>query len=108
MIRHNTLIRKEPRDFIWLDEFREAGPDWPEVYPGHQVWLNVHEYNAELAGDVSHLRLTISGGAGVNLVWETNPDAAHVLQRKLSGLQQPLSYSALKHQGFEFREDPDD
>lgn len=102
------LLRKKPRDFIWLDELRPAGSDWPEYYPGHKVWLNIHEYRASLAGDRSHLRLLISGGPGSHLIWQTTPDGAHELHRTLLCLPKILGYQALIDRGFQWKENIDD
>jgi hypothetical protein len=97
-----NLIRKQPRDFIWLDEFKLADNDWPEQYPGNQVWINLHEYKATLAGDASYLRLLISGGHNCNLVWQTTPDATHDLQRLMKKLTLPLSFNSLQKLGFTY------
>jgi len=102
------MSHKKPRDFIWLDELRKATPDWPEQYPGNKVWLNIHEYRASLAGDLSHLRLLISGGPDSHLVWQTTPDGAHELARTLVTLPDDLSYSALLDMGFKWKENVDD
>lgn len=101
------LTRKQPRDFVWLDEFQPAVNDWPESYPGNKVWLNIHEYKATLAGDASYLRLLISGSHNCNLVWQTKPDAAHELARLMSSISQPLSFASLKTLGFRYYEDDD-
>lgn len=98
---HN-LIRKQPRDFIWLDEFQTADKDWPKHYPGNQVWVNIHEYKATLAGDASYLRLLISGDHNCNLVWQTTPDAPHDLQRITRQLRTPISFIALQALGFKY------
>jgi hypothetical protein len=101
------LIRKQPRDFIWLDEFQLADDDWPENYPGGRIWINLHEYKATLAGDASYLKLLLSGGQSCNLVWKSTPDAAHDLQRILQRLTQPLSFINLQKQGFKFYDSDD-
>ncbi|MBL4799948.1 MAG: hypothetical protein JKY50_21325 [Oleispira sp.] len=101
------LIRKQPRDFIWQDDFQYAKDDWPENYPGNKVWVNIHEYRATLAGDASYLRLLISGAHDCNLVWQTTPDGAHELQRLLASLTMPLSFKALRDSGFSYFEDAD-
>ena len=99
---------KKPRDFIWLDELRKAALDWPEQYPGNKVWLNIHEYRASLAGDLSHLRLLISGGPDSHLVWQTTPDGAHLLSRTMATLPANLSFTGLLEMGFERKENVDD
>lgn len=101
------LIRKQPRDFIWQDEFQLAMDDWPESYPGNKVWVNIHEYRATLAGDAAYLRLLISGAHNCNLVWQTTPDGAHNLCRLLTNLQTPLSFKALRDSGFSYFGDSD-
>ncbi len=102
-----NLIRKQPRDFIWLDDLIQADSDWPDNYPGHQVWINLHEYKATLAGDSSYLKLLISGGNNCNLVWQTTPDGSHELQRILKKITPPLSFKTLKALGFKFHESDD-
>lgn len=102
-----NLIRKQPRDFIWKDEFQSAKNDWPENYPGNKVWVNIHEYQATLIGDVSYLRLLISGAHDCNLVWQTTPDGAHDLQRLISNLKTPLSFKILQNAGFSYFKDSD-
>jgi hypothetical protein len=101
------LIRKQPRDFIWRDEFQLAMNDWPESYPGNKVWVNIHEYKATLAGDAAYLRLLVSGAHDCNLVWQTTPDGAHELHRLLSNLATPLSFITLKNLGFSYFQDTD-
>lgn len=101
------LTRKQPRDFIWLDEFQNAVNDWPDSYPGNKVWINIHEYKATLAGDASYLRLLISGSHNCNLVWQTKPDSAHELKRMMTSITHPLSFKSLKEMGFQFHEDDD-
>lgn len=93
-------IRKQPRDFIWLDELKSADLDWPELYPGHKVWIHLHEYRATLNGEFSHLKLVISGGSDCFLIWNTTPDATHEMQKVLSSLEEPLSYKQLVASGF--------
>lgn len=101
------MIRKQPRDFIWLDEFQKALGDWPESYPGSKVWINIHEYKATLTGDASYLRLLISGAHDCNLVWQTAPEAGHVLKKVMASITHPLSFESLKAQGFQYYEDND-
>lgn len=102
-----NLIRKQPRDFVWLDEFQLALNDWPEHYPGNQVWVNLHEYKASLAGDASYLRLLISGAHNCNLIWQTTPDGAHDLQRLLANIKPPLSFDTLRNLGFSYFDNDD-
>lgn len=99
------LIRKQPRDFVWHDEFQDSALDWPKCYPGNKVWINVHEYKATLAGDASYLRILISGNHDCNLVWKTKPDGAHDLQRMIRQLPKPLGFSALQRLGFRYSDD---
>lgn len=73
--------------------------DWPEYYPCNQVWINLHEYKATLAGDASYLRLLISGALDCTLAWQTTPDGSHNLHRLLFNLKQPLSFQILKNLG---------
>ena len=101
------LIRKQPRDFIWQDDFQYAEDDWPENYPGNKVWVNIHEYRATLAGDASYLRILISGAHDCNLVWQTTPDGAHELHRLLASLTLPLSFKTLRDSGFSYFENAD-
>ncbi len=45
------LIRKQPRDFVHIDEFWEADAHWPTYYIGNKVWVFADEYHADLSGD---------------------------------------------------------
>ncbi len=99
-MKTQQLIRKQPRDFIWQDEFQDSAIDWPKSYPGNKVWMNIHEYKAALAGDASYLRILISGDHDCNLVWQTTPDGAHELQRMIKQLTWPLEFLKLQKLGF--------
>jgi len=79
--------------------------DWPEYYPCNQVWINLHEYKATLAGDASYLRLLISAALDCTLAWQTTPDGSHNLHRLLFNLKQPLSFQILKNLGFSYFKD---
>jgi hypothetical protein len=101
------LTRKQPRDFIWRDEFQASSSDWPKCYPGNKVWMNVHEYKAALAGDASYLRILISGDYHCTLIWQTTPDGSHDLHRLMANLKQPLSFKILQNLGFSYFENDD-
>ncbi len=100
-----SLTRKQPRDFIWRDEFITAADDWPHHYPNNQLWLNLHEYKASLAGDQSYLRLLVSGSHDCNLIWQGTLEDSHNLNRILHLLIPPLSYKTLLQLGFQFFSD---
>ena len=55
-----VLTRKKPRDFVYIDELREADSDWPDYFLGHKVWVFFDSYDAKLAGDVPYSRIVVS------------------------------------------------
>ncbi|WP_438462955.1 hypothetical protein [Marinomonas sp. PE14-40] len=55
-----ALTRKKPRDFVYIDELREADKDWPNYFLGNKVWVFFDSYDAKLAGDISYSRIVVS------------------------------------------------
>ena len=54
--------RKEPRDFVQLNEFWQADTSWPQYFYQHKVWVYADEYHTDLIGDESYSRIVIHGG----------------------------------------------
>jgi len=95
-----TLQRKEPRDFVFVDELRDADENWPEYFFSRKVWVYMDEYRAELIGDEDYARILIYVSATKG--WQySNPlkDRAKT-HSVLSSLQSPISIQQLVALGF--------
>ena len=53
------LTRKKPRDFVYIDELREADDNWPNYFLGNKVWVFFDSYDAKLAGDEPYSRIVV-------------------------------------------------
>ncbi len=95
-----ALTKKQPRDFVHLDELWPAAEDWPAVYPGNKVWVFMDEYWATLAGDVDYRRLIISGGEGNGWIYKRRLENKEEVANTLLKLRTPIKQKQLKELGF--------
>jgi hypothetical protein len=94
-------MRKQPRDFVHVDEFWPADKGWPHYYFRHQVWVFADEYRAELAGDQSYSRIVIHAGDNSGWLFSRPLAERDQVKRVLSEIQRPVSWRQLAALGFE-------
>lgn len=96
----NQLTRKQPRDFVAIDELWPAADGWPQYYPAQTVWVFMDEYRAELPGDEDYVRIIISGGDHTGWQYSRPLAARQEVQGVLSALCLPISEQQLQRLGF--------
>jgi hypothetical protein len=95
-----ALSRKQPRDFVYLDEFWPADANWSHYYLDDQVWVYLDEYRAELIGDGDYCRIIINAGNDYGWIYKRNRvEKAKVLE-VLGRIQRPVSEVQLQEIGF--------
>lgn len=94
------LSRKQPRDFVLIDELWPAAHDWSNLYPGKKVWVFMDEYWAALPGDQSYRRLIISPGEGEGWIYKRALRDKEDVAQTLLRIQSPIRQSQLKDLDF--------
>lgn len=94
------LTRKEPRDFVHIDEFWPADAGWESYFVDHKVWVFVDDYRAEIIGDEDYSRIIIHAGNNTGWIFHRRlKDKANV-HDTLSVINIPVSEKQLGNLGF--------
>lgn len=94
------LTKKQPRDFVLIDELWPAAHDWTSSFPGEKVWVFMDEYWATLPGDQDYRRLIISGGEGNGWVYKRPLNDKEDVAQMLLKIRTPVRQKQLKDLGF--------
>lgn len=95
-----VLTRKQPRDFVYLDELWPADESWSHYYLEDQVWVYLDEYRAELMGDEDYCRIIINAGNDCGWIYKRrNLEKTKVLE-VLQKIHRPVSEGQLENIGF--------
>jgi len=92
--------RKEPRDFVHLDELWDADRHWPQYFYQHKVWVFADEYRAELTGDEDYSRIVIHGGDDHGWLFSRPLLCKFLVAATLSKIVLPVSERQLQQLGF--------
>lgn len=94
------LTRKKPRDFVYIDELREADSGWPNYFLGNRVWVFFDSYDAKLAGDIPYARIVVSCDDDTG--WELQMDCSELAKvEAIAGkITTPISQQQLMDLGF--------
>ena len=92
--------RKQPRDFVQIDEFWEADENWPEYYIDHKVWVYADEYAAEIIGDEDYSRIIIHSSHDKGWLYSRKREDKNTVQQALHAIKIPVSEKQLVDIGF--------
>lgn len=95
-----ALTRKQPRDFVHIDEFWPADEDWPHHYLDGQVWIYLDEYRAELTGDQDYCRIIINAGNDYGWIYQRRRKEKNSVLEVLGKIDRPVSEAQLENVGF--------
>ncbi|OUR69241.1 hypothetical protein A9Q77_08555 [Marinomonas sp. 42_23_T18] len=95
-----VLTRKKPRDFVYIDELREADNNWPNYFLANKVWVFFDSYKAQLAGDLPYSRIVVSCDNETG--WTLHKDWSELAQLELiiEQIKTPISQAQLVKLGF--------
>ena len=94
------LTRKKPRDFVYIDELREADDSWPNYFLGNQVWVFFDSYDAKLAGDIPYSRIVISCDDETGWILQKCCAELAELEKVAAQITTPISQTQLQALGF--------
>lgn len=92
--------RKQPRDFVELDEFWEADEHWPEYFIDHKVWVYADHYAAEVIGDEDYSRIIIHSGHDKGWLYSKPLQDKNIVEKALGSITIPVSEKQLMDIGF--------
>ena len=92
--------RKQPRDFVSIDELWEADPHWDNYFIDNKVWVFVDEYHAQLTGDEDYCRIIIHSDAAKGWLFTRPLKEKTQLQTTLAAIEKPVSKQQLETLGF--------
>lgn len=92
--------RKSPRDFVQIDELRDADPQWPSYFIGRQVWIFADEYRAELPGDEDYSRILVHAGPDTGWQYRRPLSEKQEVAQVLAAIREPVSQQQLSELGF--------
>ena len=92
--------RKQPRDFVQIDEFWEADDNWPAYYIDNKVWVYADQYAAEIIGDEDYSRIVIHSGHDKGWLYSRSLEDKHTVQQVLQAIKIPVSEQQLVDIGF--------
>lgn len=93
-------MRKQARDFVYIDELWEADKYWPHYFIGSQVWIYADEYRAELDGDEDYSRIIINQGSERGWIYKRRLADKPQVIFILKNVERPISQAQLKTLGF--------
>ena len=94
------LTRKEPRDFVHLDEFWVADDLWKSYFLGQKIWVFVDEYRGGLPGDLDYSRIVIHQGDDKGWLYSRRLEEQREVHGVLEKIIVPVSETQLKALGF--------
>ena len=83
-----------------MDEFREAGDDWPSTFIGDKLWLFCDEYRAELTGDQDYCRIVVHAGNDSGMIYRRPLAERENVREILELIDQPVDRRQLLELGF--------
>lgn len=92
--------RKNPRDFVYIDEFWTADGRWPHYFTANKVWVFVDEYRAELTGDEDYSRIIIRSGDDKGWLYHRRISEKPQVIKTLDRITLPVSEKQLETLGF--------
>ncbi|MFT5578381.1 MAG: hypothetical protein ACI9WS_001135 [Paraglaciecola psychrophila] len=92
--------RKQPRDFVQLDEFWAADKHWPQYFFQQKIWVYADEYRAELDGDEDYSRIVIHGGLDRGWLFTRPLRCKSTVAATLQKIVVPVSQRQLQQLGF--------
>lgn len=95
-----SLSRKQPRDFVHLDEFWPADDSLPHHYIHHHVWVYMDEYRAELAGDQAYCRIIVNIGQDCGWIYQLPLEHKEKVIEVSAKIHKPVSEMQLENLGF--------
>lgn len=95
-----VLTRKKPRDFVYIDELREADSSWPSYFLGNKVWVFFDSYNAQLAGDIPYSRIVVSCDNETGWILQKAWTDLAELEEIAKQISSPISQKQLQQLGF--------
>jgi hypothetical protein len=93
-------VRKQPRDFVQLDELWEADEHWPGYYIEQKVWVYADEYHAELAGDEDYSRIIVQSSDDAGWLLSRRLKDKNTVKQALQAIQRPVCEQQLEELGF--------
>lgn len=95
-----TVTRKQPRDFVHVDEFWAADNHWDDYFISNQVWVYLDEYRAEVPGDEDYCRIIINGGNERGWIYQRPLSKRTQVLGLLREIEKPVSEAQLSSLGF--------
>lgn len=92
--------RKQPRDFVHIDELWEADENWPEYYIDNKVWVYADEYAAEIIGDEDYSRIIIHSGHDKGWIFSRKLEDKNMVKQVLQTISIPVSEQQLENLEF--------
>ncbi|MFT5693331.1 MAG: hypothetical protein ACI92E_002668 [Oceanicoccus sp.] len=96
----NMPSRKQPRDFVHIDEFWDADRHWVNYFFQQKIWVYVDEYRAELTGDEDYSRIVIHAGEDQGWLFSRPLSKRNVVHDILCNIFTPVSEQQLETLGF--------
>lgn len=92
--------KKQPRDFVHVDEFWPADEHWPEYYIDNKVWVYADEYRAGLIGDEDYSRIIIHCNNDNGWLFSRSLEDKESVEQALQAITFPVSQKQLEAIGF--------
>lgn len=93
-------MRKQPRDFVHVDEFWDADKHWQSYFIAQQLWIYVDEYRAELTGDQDYSRIIVHSAPERGWVFKRQLSEKTIVESVLGEIVVPVSELQLEKLGF--------
>lgn len=93
-------MRKQPRDFVHVDELWDADKHWQSYFIAHKLWVYVDEYRAELTGDQDYSRIIVHSAPERGWVFKRRLSEKALVETVLEKIQRPVSELQLEKLGF--------
>lgn len=94
------ITRKQPRDFVYIDELWEANSDWPSFFIDQKVWVLYDEYQAQLPGDQDYCRIVIQYDEDCGWILRKPIFEKESIEIAVQSITQPVSQKQLLALGF--------
>lgn len=92
--------RKQPRDFVQVDEFWDADRHWLNYFFQQKIWIYADEYRAELTGDEDYSRIVIHAGDDRGWLFSRPLSRRQIVHDTLCRILTPVSERQLETLGF--------
>jgi hypothetical protein len=95
-----VMTRKQPRDFVHVDEFWEADENWSCYFLQNKIWVFVDEYHPGLIGDEDYSRIIIHSGDSSGWLYSRNLKDRQQVHDTLTTIRRPVAEHQLEKLGF--------